>query len=81
MEFEISGNHTEQSRRMAKLKRVRTVCGFSAAALTLLLAVTPAVAQSKVKATAPTAATAAAPSTGLQARVETLEEQLIDMQV
>jgi tol-pal system protein YbgF len=65
---------------MAKLKRVRTVCGFSAAALTLLLAVTPAVAQSKAKATAATAA-AAAPSTGLQARVETLEEQLIDMQV
>lgn len=64
---------------MAKLKRVRTAFGFSATALTLLLAVTPAVAQSKDKAKA---SAAASPNEGgLQARVETLEEQLIDMQV
>lgn len=65
---------------MAKLKRVQTLGGLSAAALTLLLAVTPAVAQSKEKTNAGAGA-AAPPNTGLQARVETLEEQLIDMQV
>jgi tol-pal system protein YbgF len=63
---------------MADLKRVQTICGFSAAALMLLLAVAPAMAQSKEKAKT---GAAASPDGGLQARVETLEEQLIDMQV
>jgi tol-pal system protein YbgF len=62
---------------MAKLMRIRTVCGVSAA-LILTLAVTPAMAQSKDKAKVSVAAPSDA---GLQARVQTLEEQLIDMQV
>lgn len=73
-------NYTEQGRGMAKRKRIPAGHGISAAAIALLLAATPAFAQSKDKAAKGTAAAAPAES-GLQARVQSLEEQLVDMQV
>src|SRR6185437_9462718 len=54
---------------------------LSAATLGLLLAATPAFAQSKERPAKAPAASAAAADAGLKARVETLEEQLVDMQV
>lgn len=66
---------------MAKLKRIPAACGLSSAALVLLLAVTPACAQSKEKAAKAAAAAPSAGDAGLQARVQSLEEQLVDMQV
>jgi len=64
---------------MPNRKRNSLRFGISAAAVTLLLAATPAFAQSKDKA-AKAAAVQPAES-GLQARVQSLEEQLVDMQV
>ena len=70
---------------MAKLRFDNGFGCLPAAALMLLLAwATPALAQSSEKAAkgAPAAAAAApAADAGLKARVETLEEQLVDMQV
>jgi tol-pal system protein YbgF len=75
-------NLTEQSQGMAKLKRVPAGRDLSVAALGLLLTITPAFAQSKEKVTRQTAAPAASSAdAGLQARVQTLEEQLVDLQV
>jgi tol-pal system protein YbgF len=68
---------TEQSRDMAKFKLLPAGCGLSAAAMVVMLTMTPAFAQSKEKARP----AAAAADAGLQARVQSLEEQLIDMQV
>jgi tol-pal system protein YbgF len=73
---------TEQSQSMAKPRR--SPIGYwqlSAATLALLLAATPAFAQSKERPAKAPAASAAAADSGLKARVETLEEQLVDMQV
>jgi tol-pal system protein YbgF len=69
----------EQSRDMAKFKLLRAGCGLSAAAMAVMLTMTPAFAQSKEKARPATPAATA--DAGLQARVQSLEEQLIDMQV
>jgi tol-pal system protein YbgF len=62
---------------MAKRTRISSRLGLSAAAIALLVTATPVAAQSKDK-----AANAGAGSTAaLQARVQSLEEQLVDMQV
>ena len=53
-------NYTEQGRGMAKRKRIPAGYGISAAAIALLLAATPAFAQSKDKAAKGTAAAAPA---------------------
>ncbi|HVZ04668.1 tol-pal system protein YbgF [Hyphomicrobium sp.] len=66
---------------MAKLMRISAGHGLSVAALVLVLAVAPAYAQSKGKAARSGAAAPAAGDAGLQARVQSLEEQLVDMQV
>jgi tol-pal system protein YbgF len=63
---------------MAKRKRIPVGFGISAAAVALLLAATPVFAQSNEKAAK---AAAASGESGLQARVQSLEEQLVDMQV
>lgn len=65
---------------MAKRKRIPVGFGISAAAVALLLAATPVFAQSNEKAAKGSAAAATGES-GLQARVRSLEEQLVDMQV
>jgi tol-pal system protein YbgF len=72
-------SYTEQGRGMAKRKRIPAGYGISAAAIALLLATTPAFAQSKDKAAK--GSVAAPADSGLQARVQSLEEQLVDMQV
>jgi tol-pal system protein YbgF len=72
-------NYTEQGRGMAKRKRIPAGYGISAAAIALLLATTPTFAQSKDKAAK--GSVAAPADSGLQARVQSLEEQLVDMQV
>ena len=59
---------------MAKRKLIPVRFGIPVAAVALLVAATPALAQSKDK--APKAA-----DSGLQTRVQSLEEQLVDMQV
>ncbi|HVX34695.1 MAG TPA: tol-pal system protein YbgF [Hyphomicrobium sp.] len=64
---------------MAKRRRIPAGYGISAAAIALLLAATPAFAQSKDKAAK--GSVAAPADSGLQARVQSLEEQLVDMQV
>jgi tol-pal system protein YbgF len=64
---------------MGKPKQIGVRYGLSAAAIALLFAVTPALAQSNEK--APKGAAAASADSGLQARVQSLEEQLVDMQV
>lgn len=64
---------------MAKRKPIPVRLGISAAAAALLIAATPAFAQSKDK--APKGASAQSAESGLQARVQSLEEQLVDMQV
>lgn len=60
---------------MAKFKLVPAGCGLTAAAMAAMLTMTPAFAQSNEK------ARPAAADAGLQARVQSLEEQLVDMQV
>jgi len=64
---------------MAKRKPIPVRLGISAAVVALLMAATPAFAQSKDK--APKGAAAQPSESGLQARVQSLEEQLVDMQV
>jgi tol-pal system protein YbgF len=69
---------------MAKLKRTQEVCRwFQAAAVALLLTVAPTLAQSETARPAKGAAASAAQPAddGLKSRVDTLEEQLVDMQV